>query len=396
MRGARGWRWATAFFAALLAVVAAVVAAEIVRFGADELERPGLSAFYAQPDDALTGEPGSVIKSEALLGVPLAARGWRLMYRSTDLNGDPVAVTGVLFTPLGPVPPGGRTVVSWGHPTTGSAASCAPSLGWDPALSIEGLRILLDRGYTVVATDYAGMGTAGPDSYLIGVTEGHNVLDAVRAAQQIPAAHASSDVVLWGHSQGGQAVLFAAELAADYAPELRIAAVATAAPAADLNALMKTHLDDISGVTIGSYAFASFAAVYADRGAEITQILTPGAQAILPQMNELCLLTHLKELHTIAAPVVGNFAAADPTATEPWRTLLTENSAGGTAFAAPLLVVQGLKDELVRPADTERFVQSIRALGMDVTYRTVPEAVHGTIAYLGLPDLVAFLDRVGI
>lgn len=382
--------------AAVLAVIGGLVAVTEARVVGDLFERDGLEAFYVQPADALSGEPGSLVKSEPLLGVPMDTRAWRIMYRSTDLNGDPVVSTGVVVTPLGPAPDGGRTVVSWGHPTTGSAPSCAPSLGLDPYIGIEGMRVLLDRGYTVVATDYTGMGTEGPDSYLIGATEGHNVLDAVRAAQAIPAAEASSDVVLWGHSQGGQAVLFAAELAEDYAPELNIRAVAAAAPAADLKALMKTHLDDISGVTIGSYAFTAFSEIYADRGADIDSILTPEAVAIQPQMNELCLLTHIEELHEIAGPVVGKFTSADPTTTEPWATLLEENSAGASAFTAPLLIVQGLDDQLVRPADTEEYVEHAKSLGMDVTYRTVSIATHGTIAYLGLFDLAEFLDRVGV
>lgn len=385
-----------AVFAALLAMIGGLVAAVEARVVGDLLERDGLAAFYAVPEGAAQGDPGTIVKQEPLLGVPLEARAWRIMYRSTDLNGDPVVSTGVVVTPLGPAPAQGRTVVSWGHPTTGSDRSCAPSLGVDPYVGIEGLRVLLDRGYTVVATDYTGMGAEGPDSYLIGVTEGHNVLDGVRAAQAIPEAEAGSDVVLWGHSQGGQAVLFAAELASDYAPELDVRAVAAAAPAADLTALMKTHLDDISGVTIGSYAFTGFSEIYADRGAELHGILTPEAIAIQPQMNELCLLTHITELHAIAEPVVGRFVSADPTTTEPWRTLLKENSAGGASFDAPLLVVQGLKDELVRPADTEGYVKLVESQGMDVTYKTVSFATHGTIAYLGLIDLVEFLDGVGV
>lgn len=389
-------RWTAVLLAAVLAAVGGGVAVTEARILGDLVERDGIAAFYAQPSDALIGAPGSIVKSEPLLGVPMDTRAWRIMYRSTDLNGDPVVVTGVVVTPLGPeVPDGGRTVVSWGHPTTGSAEECAPSLSVDPYLGVEGMRVLLDRGYTVVATDYTGMGTAGPDSYLIGVTEGHNVLDAVRAAQALPAAEAGSNLILWGHSQGGQAVLFAAELAQQYAPELKVLAVAAAAPAADLKALMKTHLDDISGVTIGSYAFSAFAEVYAHRGAELDTILTPAAVAIQPQMNELCLLTHITELHKIANPVVGKFVSVDPTTTEPWATLLEENSAGSTSFAAPLLIVQGLKDELVRPADTQDYVTHAQSLGMDVTYRTVSIATHATIAYLGLLDLVEFLDNVG-
>ncbi|MFS0732212.1 alpha/beta fold hydrolase [Microbacterium sp. 1P10UB] len=391
----RAYRRALSAGVVVVALLGGVLALNAGRIVGDLDERSGIAAFYDIPADAPAGPPGSIVKSEPLLGVPLDTRAWRVMYRSTDLNGAPVIATGVVVTPRGSGPSGGRTVASWGHPTTGSAAACAPSLGADPSLGIEGMRVLLDRGYTVVATDYTGMGAAGPDSYLIGATEGHNVLDAVRAARAIPEAEAGTDVVLWGHSQGGQAVLFAAELAATYAPELTVKAVAAAAPAADLSALMKTHLDDISGVTIGSYAFSAFSEIYADRGADISSILTPAAVAIQPQMNELCLLTHIDQLHAIAQPVVGSFVSADPTTTEPWATLLTENSAGGASFTAPLLVVQGLKDELVRPADTEGYVALVQSQGMDVTYRIVAAATHGTIAYLGLGDLVAFLDRVG-
>lgn len=382
-------RWAVAGAAAILALTAGLVAAEEFRIVADVVQRPEAEAFFGQPAGAAEGAPGTLVKSEVLAGVPFDARGWRLMYRSTDVHGQPVVVTGVLVVPLGPPPASGRTVVSWGHPTTGSAPRCAPSAGLDPTFGIEGLRSLLDRGYAVVATDYAGMGTAGPDSYLVGETEGNNVLDAVRAAQHIRGAAASDRVVLWGHSQGGQAVLFAAQQAAAYAPELHIEAVATAAPAADLRALMQTHLDDISGVTIGSYAFSAFAKVYDE---PVEKILTPQAVALLPRMNALCLLTNIPELHAIGQPLVGHFTTADPTTTLPWARLLAENSAGAVPFAAPLFVAQGLSDELVRPTDTDRFVQHESAIGIHVTEERISFATHGTIAYLAVPAMIEWLD----
>ncbi len=391
-RRARRQRFVFAFVAATLAVVGGVVAAEEVRLVGDALERPGIDAFYAQPHDAAEGEPGSLVKADALLGAPLAARAWRIMYRTTDVHGDAAVATGVLVTPLTPAPPRGRTVVSWGHPTTGAARDCAPSYGFDPFVGIEGLRFLLDRGYAVVATDYVGMGTAGPDSYLVGVTGGNAVLDAVRAARAITDARASERVVLWGHSQGGQAVLFAAQQAADYAPELDIQAVAAAAPAADLPGLMSAHLDDISGVTIGSYAFTAYADVYPE--ASLDMILTPTAQEIVPRMNQLCLLTNIPKLHEIGQPLVGDFTTSDPTKTEPWASLLEENSAGATAFDAPLFLAQGLDDELVVPSDTTAFAQHEVELGMDVTYHEIPFATHGTVAYLALPAMLRWLDGV--
>ncbi|ANJ27306.1 alpha/beta fold hydrolase [Agromyces aureus] len=382
--------------ASVIAVVGALVAVELVRVAGDAAEQPGLADFYEQPADAADGAPGTLVRSEPLEGVPAASEAWRIMYRSTDLNGDPIVVTGIVVTPLGPAPDGGRTVLAWGHPTTGTDPSCAPSRGFDPFIGIEGLRLMLDRGYTVVATDYAGMGTEGPDSYLVAQTASRSVLDAVRAAQELEPTETSDRVVLWGHSQGGQAVLFAAEQAPSYAPELTVAGVAAAAPAADLTALMGSHLDDISGVTIGSYAFPAFASVYGPTvpGAELDEILTPAAVAASPEMNRLCLLTNLDRLHEIGQPLIGDFFAHDPTTTEPWATLLAENSAGQRAVEAPVYIAQGADDHLVLPADTEKFVDQIRSLGDDVTYEVVPLATHSTIAYLALPTLEGWLDSL--
>ncbi|MFF2368962.1 alpha/beta fold hydrolase [Agromyces sp. NPDC058110] len=392
----RGRRVVAIIAVSVIAAVAAIAAVELIRIAGDAAEQPALADFYEQPAGAADGEPGTLVRSESLEGVPAASEAWRIMYRSTDLHGEPIVVTGIVVTPLGPAPAGGRTVLAWGHPTTGTDASCAPSRGFDPFIGIEGLRLMLDRGYTVVATDYAGMGTDGPDSYLVAQTAARSVLDAVRAAQHLDGAAAGDRVVLWGHSQGGQAVLVAAEQAPDYAPELTIAGVAAAAPAADLTALMGSHLDDISGVTIGSYAFPAFASVYGPTvpGADLDDILTPAAIAASSEMNRLCLLENLDRLHEIGTPLIGDFFAHDPTTTEPWATLLAENSAGQRAIDAPVFIAQGADDELVLPADTATFVGHVRELGDDVDYDVVPLATHSTIAYLALPALDGWLDSL--
>lgn len=257
-RAFRGLHIALVVFLGLAGTLALLVAPRLL---GDTAERRDLAAFYVQPADAAAGQPGTLVRSEPIEGHPLGTKAWRIMYRTTDVHGAPVVATGIVVTPDGRVPDGGRTVLAWGHPTTGVAESCAPSRGFDPFIGIEGMRVLLDRGYTIVAADYVGMGTDGPDSYLVGATAGNSVLDSVRAAQHIEGAGAGHKVILWGHSQGGQAALFAAERASRYAPELTIAAVAVAAPAADLGALLTTHVDDVSGATIGSYAFRAYAGV---------------------------------------------------------------------------------------------------------------------------------------
>jgi pimeloyl-ACP methyl ester carboxylesterase len=147
-----------------------------------------------------------------------------VLYRSTGLYGEPIAVSGIVIIPASPVPPHGRPVVAWAHPTSGVWPRCAPSLAIFLFQQIQGLRNMLRIGYVVAATDYPGLGTAGPHPYLVGISEGRAVLDSVRAARALPEAHAGRRFAVWGHSQGGQAALYAGLLARGYAPELHLPA----------------------------------------------------------------------------------------------------------------------------------------------------------------------------
>jgi len=352
-------------------------------------------SFYAPPTPMPSGAPGDVLRAEPILSAAEGVSAQRVVYHSTDLNGDDVLVSGIVAVPDGPPPPGGRTVVAWGHPTTGAAARCAPSVGIDPFDTIEGFDDLIRRGYAVVATDYAGMGMPGVDSYLIGETEGRNVLDSVRAALRLDIG-ASDRFALWGHSQGGQAVLFAAQLAESYAPELELEAIAVAAPAIDLGGLLDSDIDDISGVSIGSYAFTAFASVYADTpGVDLSAIIAPDALAVLPEMAALCLLGQNSELHQIGAPFIGGkFLLADPATTQPWATLLEANTPGGARYDVPLFVAQGASDKLVDPALTAKFVADQQALGTQVESLVIPDTGHGLVALRALATLLPWLDRV--
>lgn len=354
------------------------------------------AAFYLLPDPIPTGDPGEIVRMEPLLSAPEGAHAWRVLYHSRDVHNADILVSGVIVAPDGPTPEGGRTIVSWGHPTTGSAPHCAPSMAIDPFDLIEGLHDLLKAGYVVAATDYAGMGVSTPNSYLVGPTEGQNVLDAARAARNIPEAGAGDRLVLWGHSQGGQAALFAGELAPSYAPELTLLAVAVAAPASDIGALFDADVVDVSGITIGAYAFNAYAEVYADvPGAQLDSILTPAGIDATQQIVPICLLTHTKEIHAIATPVVGGFLIADPAKTAPWSALLEQNTPGSAPLTVPLLVVQGEADTLVRPGITESFVAHEREIGTRVTYIPFPHIDHGLIAIVAMPDVMKWLREMG-
>ncbi len=383
---------------AAAAVLAILAATGVIRqCSEDVVEHEALGTFNVLPDPLPAGAPGTLIRSERLLGAPDGAIAWRVLYHSTDLDGTPIGVSGIVVAPTRPAPAGGWPVVSWAHPTTGASGSCAPSEGLDPFLLVAGLHELIDAGYVVAATDYPGMGADGPPSYLIGVSEGNSVLDAARAARAVTEAHAGADVYLWGHSQGGQAALFAAQLATAYAPELHVHGVAVAAPAAELGELLDDHRNDVSGVTIGSYAFDAIVKVYGpkDPRVRLDDVLTDQGVAVVPEIAPRCLLRDINALHDIAQPAVGDFFAVDPATTEPWASILAENTPGHAPIDIPILVTQGDADELVLPAATADLVGRLCAAGEHVSYRTYGGIDHGLIGERTVPFLLTWLAGVG-
>lgn len=366
------------------------------RFEEELLDEFTDETFYDLPADIPAGEPGEVVRSIPILSAPVGADAWRVIYHTTDVNGEDVLSSAILAIPEGEPPSGGNPIVSWGHPTTGGAQDCAPSLLLDPFLMMTGMNDFLEAGYAVVATDYPGMAVAGDSSYLVGVTEGNSMLDAARAARAV-ATGLGSDVILWGHSQGGQASLFAGQQAkAGYAPDLSIVAVTAAAPAADLTQLMTDDIGYMEGVTISSYAFPSYEAAYGDRYSqeEIRAVLTAEGAASVDKLASLCLFTQAEELHALAKPLIGKFVVSNPATTEPWQTLLTENSAGATPIGVPILIGQGLADSTVDPDATKDYVSHLCSTGENVAFRTFDGVSHALAADVTLPGLLPWIRDV--
>jgi pimeloyl-ACP methyl ester carboxylesterase len=361
------------------------------RVAASVTEHREVGAFYDVPDPLPPGEPGELIRSEVLLGAPQGARAWRVLYHSRDEFDRDIAVSGVVLAPDLGAAGEDRAVVSWGHPTNGAARQCAPSLGVDPFDLIEGATALLHAGYVVAATDYPGMGARGPDSYLVGINEGRAVLDAARAARALRDTGAGDRLLLWGHSQGGQAALFAAQQAPDYAPELRLDAVAVAAPAVELATLLRDDAAEQAGVSLGSYAFHAYDAFYgpSNPGMSLEQILEPDAIDVVPQIADLCLFGQHKEMQRLGAPYVGRFIAHDPATVEPWAELLQRNTPGAEPLGVPVLVAQGEADQLVDPSSTAAYVEHLCTTGEQVDFRRYAHIDHGLIATVAVPEVLA-------
>jgi pimeloyl-ACP methyl ester carboxylesterase len=132
--------------------------------------------------------------------------------------------------------------------------------------------------FRIIYASTAGLGTPEIHPYLVGVSEGRAVLDSVRAARQIPNVGAGVSFAVWGHSQGGQATLYAGLLARQYAPELRLVGVAAAAPATDLATLMKDDRGTGGGNNITAMTLWSWSRIY---GAPIAPVVKPEAVPVI-------------------------------------------------------------------------------------------------------------------
>jgi hypothetical protein len=299
-------------------------------------------------------KPGDLLRSEPMTGAPAGALAWRVLYVSRDPDGRAIPVSGVVVASSLPAPEGGRPVVAWAHPTAGVAEDCAPSRRRDFFDSIPHLTALVALDYVVAATDYPGLGTRGPHPYLDGASEGRAVLDIVRAAGRLPKAGASTRFAAWGHSQGGQAALFAGELARSYAPELTLFGVAAAAPVTDVARLLRDSASGRGEDVLAAYCLASWSRLY---GAPLDAIL-PGS--VIPAVERIareCVEPGGEVYRVSGEPIElpADFLPEAAYRAEPWRRLFEENRPGRQPAGAPLYVAQGTDDLVVRPSVTEDF-----------------------------------------
>lgn len=333
------------------------------------------SGFYRAPSPLPVAPPGSVIRSQIIAPddrLPGGASAYRVVYDSESAGGTEVAVSGMVVVPGGPPPPGGFPIVSWAHGTTGLAPSCAPSL--EGPASIPYLAPLLDHRMIVVATDYPGLGTPGPDSYLVGKSEAQAVLDAARAARNLVGASASNSVVVLGYSQGGQAALFAGQIAPMYAPELFVAGVVAVAPVTSIDELAPTvpGTGTDPDAAFALMAIASWSAQYG--GPATGEVLAQVARRAEPLVTSACSGAVVTALEGTAADRLFRRGWSENPAL---RSDDLVNQPGGAPSSAPLLVVQGSEDDAVSPGATSRFVAASLCQGEDDTVRYVTIAGAG-------------------
>ncbi len=348
----------TAILTQVVAVPAAAASTPgpvpVATSGSDAAVTGALASFYRPPSPLPYAPAGTIIRSQALTpdpNLPPGTRAYRVLFHSTSDSGGDLAESGVVVIPGGGPPPGGFPIVSWAHGTTGVASGCAPSV--TGTSTIPDLAALLKHREIVAAADYRGLGAPGQHPYLVGTSEGEDVLDAARAARALVGDAASNEVAVLGFSQGGQAALFAGEVAPSYAPELFIAGVAAVAPVTSVLDLAPSGRKRPPSGQSAFTAMVLYAWALHYRTFELGSVLTPAGIADLSAVSTSCIDT-VASLYDAVSPA--RFFQPGWEDSPGVQAANRANQPGSSPTAAPILVVQGTADEVVPFGQTTRFI----------------------------------------
>jgi hypothetical protein len=229
----RRLRLTTAVITALIGILAGAASA----VAAPAL--PSQDPFYHYAGSLAGVAAGTVLRSRTVTiaengsSTPITAT--QVLYRTEDQLGNPSATVATVLRPGGAPP--ATPAVAPVHLVAYQTAYDALGSQCDPSYTLQGgnssystaqdeEQIILgyvSDGDTVVVPDYEGENL----DWAAGQESGANTLDAIRAAEHLLGAPASSTPVgLVGYSGGSIATEFASEMAPRYAPELHIVGVA--------------------------------------------------------------------------------------------------------------------------------------------------------------------------
>lgn len=359
---------------------------------------PADDPFHAQPSMAelAATPPGTVLRyrriaPEAYYFFEVNARAWQLAYRSNDTNGKPQAVVATILVPDDPKP----RLLSYQPAYDALTRRCAPSYEILSGSMVEHLLMdkALRRGWIVVIPDYEG-----PEvQFLAGRNSGQGVLDGIRAARAfLPDDWAADDtpVALWGYSGGAFASLWAAEIAADYAPEIGLVGVAAGGPPADL-ASSAEHID--GGLFAGLYFAAVVGLSRAYDAIDTKALLNAEGREMFDDLAESCVgqeLAWVKDplLSGYTFDEMGEYTTVDNLLEVPAvKQVIAENRLGRQGFDAPLLYYQAFFDQLTPRTDARKLARRYCEAGVPVDFRyAIGEHISAAVTHAGAA--VDYLD----
>ncbi|OSM43332.1 hypothetical protein BCY76_009195 [Nesterenkonia sp. PF2B19] len=355
--------------------------------------------FYAVPAE-LPDQDGTLIRQQAAtfyldpIGlIEHDAEVTRIMYRTTDSNGQARAAVATVLEPRRGGDDPQRPLIVHAPGTQGLGDQCAPSRQLAAGTEYEGLGVAaaLEAGYAVVMPDYIGLGTEGMHTYMNRVDQAHAVLDAARAAQEAEgvALGPDSPVHIRGYSQGGGAAAAALESAHEHAPELNLISGAAGAVPADLFEVG----DMIDSSLYNAFLLFALGGLVESEGLDPAEFLNDEGLARLEQASGQCtvsaLISHM--FVDTATLTVDGRAFTELIQDEPFASALAAQRIGdGRAPDVPVQINHSLLDDVIPYSTGRGLAQRWCGEGARVTFASnvAPTHVGGHVA--SMPGVALF------
>ncbi|MHB1843398.1 MAG: alpha/beta hydrolase [Deltaproteobacteria bacterium] len=316
----------------------------------------------------------------------------------------------LLYLPTGGA--SGLPLVAVDHGTSGMGPSCGPS--HVTQVSDYMALPLVQAGYAVVAPDYVGMGVdeGGVSPYMVGEAAAYAILDGVRAMKgfhdpRFDASQLSGELFVAGHSQGGQATLFAQQLFDPTATGFTLLGSVSWAPGlGDVRELGQVLSPSASTQGIGTLLLMGLYGQWSYHGAPpLASWLTDSAQTQLPSLlHDQCLSEELSSIPN-AWPTFGDaltpafLSAAEACpldggscpSFEPWASELLDAEPGSFTSSVPALILQGESDTTVPPETTACIAQRLEQHDTPVQLCGYAMTDHLSIVQNSMADAVRWM-----
>ena len=363
---------------------------------------PDADPFYQPPLGFEHARPGTVLRSRdvelAFLGlIPQRLAATQLLYRTTDLNGAPQATVTTVIAPTDGASDQPRPIVSYQCAIDAVAARCFPSYALRRGARAVGalaqfefllVAAALAEGWAVSVPDHEGLHGIWGAPY----EPGYHVLDGLRAAQNHAPLRLAVDspIGLWGYSGGGLATAWAAEMHADYAPELNVVGAVLGSPVGDLGHTFR-RLNGTFFSGLPALVVAALSHVYPDLDRVIAEHATPEGKTMLKSIERMT--TAQAVLHLVRKDMddMVDWPLERILDTPEVRHVFDAIKLGTRAPSMPVLIVQAVHDELISVEVIDELADAYSAGGTDVTYHRDALCEHLLLHPLSAPMTLRWL-----
>lgn len=213
---------------------------------------------------------------------------------------------------------------------------------------------------------------------------------------------ADTPIALFGYSQGGGATAAAAELAAEYAPELNIRAVYAGAIPANLTETA-LHIRGSALAGLVGYAMNGIMAEYPETVKPIENMMSPLGKDFLKLTADECIGATLerwprndtKAFTANGLGIAENLRSANFSPVV--RHRLDEQSLGTKAPSVPVFVTHNVRDDVLPVTSARELVQTWQKAGTDITYVEVDsdlgDGTHGLAYALTHDEAMAWVNQ---